>query len=90
MGFPPTGLRGIARSLPRNSSLTPPCAVSILSVVVIRSEDKLAMVASSDDVIEPALDFESRLPYNAVTLPQMPLVVNCKLHACSENRRLNG
>ncbi len=30
------------------------------AAVVIRSEDELAIVASSDDVVEPSLNFESR------------------------------
>jgi hypothetical protein len=35
------------------------------TAVVIRSEDELAIVASSDDVVEPSLDFESRLAHCA-------------------------
>ena len=31
------------------------------AVVVVRREDELAIVASCDDVVEPSLDFESRL-----------------------------
>ena len=31
------------------------------AVVVVRREDELTIVASSNDVIEPCLDFESRL-----------------------------
>ena len=38
------------------------------AVVVVRSEDELAIVASSDDVLEPSLDFESRLAHRASSL----------------------
>ena len=33
------------------------------AVIVIRFEDELAIIASGDDVVEPALDFESRLSH---------------------------
>jgi hypothetical protein len=35
------------------------------AAVGIRSEDELAIVASGDDVVEPSLDFESRLAHCA-------------------------
>lgn len=34
-----------------------------LLIIVIRPEDELAVIAPSDDVIEPALNFESRLAH---------------------------
>ena len=37
-------------------------------MVIIRSEDELAVIASGDDVIEPAFDFESRLSHRGVSL----------------------
>ena len=39
------------------------------AVVVIRSEDELPIVASSDDVVEPTLDFEPRLAHCGRSLP---------------------
>ncbi len=38
------------------------------AAVVIRSEDELAIIASSDDVVEPSLNFESRLAHRASSL----------------------
>lgn len=39
-----------------------------LAVVVVRAEDELAIVATGDDVIEAALDFESRLAHSGASL----------------------
>jgi len=47
------------------------------TAVVIRSEDELAIVASSDDVVEPSLDFESRLAHCASSL--LLAVAKCKV-----------
>ena len=47
------------------------------AAVVIRSEDELAIVASSDDVVEPSLDFESRLAPRASSL--LLAVARCKV-----------
>jgi hypothetical protein len=38
------------------------------AVVVVRSKDELAIVASCDDVVEPSLDFESRLAHRGSSL----------------------
>ena len=53
------------------------------AAVVIRSEDELAIVASSDDVVEPSLNFESRLAHRAssLLLAEARCKVNCILHA---------
>jgi hypothetical protein len=51
-----------------------------LAIVVVRSEDELAIVASSDDVVEPSLDFESRLAHCASSLLWEHPNVKCELH----------
>jgi hypothetical protein len=53
------------------------------AVVVIRSEDELAIVASSDDVVEPSLDFESRLAHSSSRLLSQHRYVKCELHFCT-------
>ena len=39
-----------------------------LLIVVIRPEDELAVIATSDDVIEPDLNLESRLAHRSARL----------------------
>jgi len=52
-----------------------------LLIVVIGPEDELAVIAASDDVIEPALNFESRLAHRGASLARLTVNMNCNLHA---------
>jgi hypothetical protein len=53
------------------------------AAVVVRSKDELAIVASSDYVVETALDFESRLAHSASSLRSQHRYVKCELHFCT-------
>jgi hypothetical protein len=51
------------------------------SIVVVRAENELAIVTTSDDVIKPALDFEPRSAHIFTSLTRRTPLVNCNLHA---------
>lgn len=50
-----------------------------LATVVVGAEDELAVIASNDDVIEPALDFKSWLAQVALAYSAGEGVANCIL-----------
>jgi hypothetical protein len=45
-------------------------------VIIVGTEDELAVIAASDDVIEPALDLDSRFAHRDRSLPRQSLLVN--------------
>jgi hypothetical protein len=50
-----------------------------LAIVVVRAEDELTIVATGDDVIEAALDLDSRFAHRGLSLLRRRPI--CKLHS---------
>ena len=54
-----------------------------LLLVLVRAKDELAVIAMSDDVIERAFDFKSRLAYTAANVQSEK--GNCKFARLTQN-----